>query len=70
MSESVKDKVRVKKNVMKILSSWKKILIMKCEKSKKKTVLINKAILSVKILEWEKSVNKKFKLLILLFFMK
>jgi len=51
MSESVRDKAKVKKNVIKILSSQKEILIMRHEKSKKKTELINKIILSVKILE-------------------
>ena len=64
MSESIKDKIKIKKNVIKILFSWKKMSIIKYEKSKK-TVFINKAILSVKIFEWEKSVDKKFELLTL-----
>jgi len=69
MSESVRDKAETKKNVMKISSSWEKMLIMRCEKSKKKTVLVNKVILSIKILEWKELV-KRSELLILLFLTK
>ena len=42
---------------------------MRHEKLKKKTVLVNKMILSIKILKWEKLV-KKFESLILLFLAK
>ena len=69
MSESVRNKAEAKKNVMKILSSWEKMSIMRYKKSKKKTTFVNKMILSVKILEWEESI-KKSELLILLFLMK
>ncbi len=51
MPESVRNKAKVKKNIMKISSSWEEISIMRHERSKKKTVLVNKVILSVKILE-------------------
>jgi len=47
----VEDKAEAKKNVMKISSSQKEMLIMRCERSKKKTMFVNKMILSVKILE-------------------
>ena len=70
MSESVKDKAEAKKNIMKISFSWEEMSIMRCERSKKKTVLVNRVILSVKILEWEESVRKSesLTLLLLLFF--
>ena len=70
MSRPVRDKAEAKKNVMKISSSWKEMPIMRHERSKKKTTFVNKMILSVKILEWEEFVNKKFKSLILLFLVK
>ncbi len=66
MSESVRNKAEAKKNVMKILSSWEEMLIIRHEKLKKKTVLVNKIILSVKILEWEEFVDRKSELLTLL----
>ena len=69
MSESVRDKAEAKKNVMKILSSWKEMSIMRHEKSKKKIALVNKVILLIKILEWKKFI-KKFELLTLLFLTK
>jgi len=61
----VRDKAEAKKNVMKISFSWKEMSIMKHEKSKKKIMFVNKMILSVKILEWKKSVRRS-ELLILL----
>ena len=69
MSESVRNKAEAKKNVMKISSSWKKMSIMRCKKSKKKTMFVNKMILLIKILEWEKSIRKS-ELLTLLFLVK
>src|SRR5438034_6448409 len=51
MSESVRNKAEAKKNVMKILSSQEEMSIMRHERSKKKTVFVNRVILSVKILE-------------------
>ena len=51
MSESVKDKAETKKNVMKILFSQKEMSIMRHERSKKKTMFVNRMILSVKVLE-------------------
>ena len=36
MSESVRNKAEAKKNAMKILSSWEKMSIIRCEKLKKK----------------------------------
>ena len=51
MSESVRDKVEAKKNAMKISSSWKEMSIMRHEKLKKKTMLVNRIILLIKILE-------------------
>ena len=64
ISESVRNKVKAKKNVMKISFSQEEMSIMRHERSKK-TIFVNKMILSIKILEWEKSV-KKSELLILL----
>ena len=58
MSESVRNKAKVKKDVMKISSSQEEMLIMRYERSKKKIMFVNKVILLVKILEWEKSVRK------------
>ena len=69
MSESVRNKAEAKKNAMKISSSQKEISIMRCEKSKKKTMLVNKMILLIKILEW-KELIKKSELLTLLFLAK
>ena len=51
MSEPVRDKAEAKKNVMKISSSQKEMSIMRYERSKKKTMFVNRVILSVKILE-------------------
>ncbi len=51
MSESMKNKAEAKKNIMKILSSQKEMLIMRHERLKKKTALVNKVILLIKILE-------------------
>src|SRR6266487_1950049 len=51
MSESVRDKAEAKKNTMKISSSQEEMSIIRHERSKRKTVLMNKVILSVKILE-------------------
>ena len=65
MSESVRDKAEAKKNVMKISSSWEEMSIMRHERSKKKTMFVNKVILSVKILEWEESVRKSESLILL-----
>src|SRR6266487_104236 len=45
MSESVKNKAEAKKNTMKISSSQKEISIMRHERSKKKTALVNRVIL-------------------------
>jgi len=70
MSESVRDKAKAKKNVMKISSSWEEMLIIRYKRSKKKTMFVNRVILLIKILEWEESVNRKSELLILLFFVK
>ena len=70
MSESVRDKAEAKKNVMKILSSQEEMLIIRHERSKKKTVFMNRVILLIKILEWEESVNRKSESLTLLFLMK
>ena len=39
-------------------------------KNQKKTVFVNKMILLIKILEWEKLIDRKFELLILLFLAK
>jgi len=52
ISESVRNKAEAKKNTIKILSSQKKMSIMRHEKLKKKTMFVNRVILSVKILEW------------------
>src|SRR6266487_4306104 len=49
MPESVRNKVEAKKNTMKISSSKKKMSIIRHEKSKKKTALVNKVILLIKI---------------------
>ena len=68
ISESVRNKVKAKKNVMKISFSQEEMSIMRHERSKK-TIFVNKMILSIKILEWEKSV-KRSELLTLLFLMK
>ncbi len=70
MSESVRDKAEAKKNTMKISSSQKEMLIMRCERSKKKTALVNRVILSVKILEWEELIDRKSESLTLLFLTK
>src|SRR6266487_2802431 len=51
MSESVRNKAEVKKNAMKISSSQEEMLIIRHERSKKKTIFVNRVILSVKILE-------------------
>ncbi len=66
MSESVRNKAEAKKNVMKISSSQEEMLIMRHERSKKKIALMNKIILSVKILEWEELIDRKSESLILL----
>ena len=58
ISESVKDKAEAKKNMMKILSSQKEMSIMRHERSKKKTIFVNKMILLIKILEWEEFVRR------------
>ena len=65
MPGSVGDKAKAKKKAMKIPPSQKDMLIMAQEKSKKKTALINKLILSVKILEWEEPVQKSKSLTLL-----
>ena len=65
MSESVRNKAEAKKNMMKILSSWEEMSIMRCERSKKKTIFVNRVILSVKILEWKESVRKSESLTLL-----
>ena len=51
MSEPVGNKAEAKKNAMKILSSQEEMSIMRHEKSKKKTMFVNKMILLIKILE-------------------
>ena len=53
MSESVKNKAEAKKNAMKILSSWKEMSIMRCEKLKKKQCLW------IKWFYWSKFLNEK-----------
>jgi len=54
---------------MKILFSQKEMSIMRHKRSKKKTVLVNKVILLIKILEWEELIRRS-ELLILLFLAK
>ena len=51
MSESVRNKAEAKKNVMKILFLQEEMSIMRHERSKKKTMFVNKMILLIKILE-------------------
>ena len=65
----MKNKAKVKKEMMKILSSWEEMSIMRHERLKKKTMFVNRMILSVKILEWEKLIRKS-ELLTLLFLIK
>jgi len=52
MSESMKNKAKVKKSVMKISSSWEKMSIMRCKRLKKQ-------YLWIKWFYWSKFLNKK-----------
>src|SRR6266487_3780927 len=51
MPESVRNKAEAKKNAMKISSSQEEMSIMRHERLKRKTALVNRVILLIKILE-------------------
>ena len=59
------DKAKVKKKAIKISPSQEGMPTMARGRSKKKTALVNKLVLSAKILEWKESIQK-LKLLTLL----